>query len=124
MTNPDEQGLSPLQELGYYAQALRRESPEWRSMSMSERRDEILTLVVEAADGRYVKEPEVQAKAIAELVIKERDQWPYWVHISKEKSQKGWFAWHVVLRDGATSIGGRPRAVDQAAAQRMDGPLL
>ena len=69
MTNPDEQGLSPLQELGYYAQALRRESPEWRSMSMSERRDEILTLVVEAADGRYVKEPEAQAKAVAELVI-------------------------------------------------------
>lgn len=67
-------------------------------MSREKRRDEILSLVGEASKGSYVREPEIQAKAIAELVINEPEQWPYWVHISKEKSQEGWLAWHVVHR--------------------------
>lgn len=92
----EEQGLSALRELGYYVQALRRESPEWRSMGMTDRRDEILALVATAARGRYVQEPEVQATAVAEQVIERPDQWPYWVYMSKKKSQEGWFAWHVV----------------------------
>lgn len=96
MTDRENHGLTALRELTYFAQALRRESSEWRAMSMNERRDEILSLVVEAADGRYVQDPEAQARAIAELVIKAPDQWPYWDYKSKEKSQDGWVAWHVV----------------------------
>ena len=96
MTGPGELGLSAMRALNGYEQAFRRESPEWRSMSKEARRDEILSLVVEASKGSYVRDPKVRAKEVAELVIKRRDEWPYWVHRSKEKSQEGWFAWHVV----------------------------
>lgn len=98
MTGPGELGLSAMRALNGYEQAFRRESPEWRSMSKEKRRDEILSLVVEASKGSYVRDEKVRANKVAELVIKRRDEWPYWVHRSKEKSQEGWFAWHVVHR--------------------------
>lgn len=96
MADPEELGLSAARRLDGYAQSCRRESPEWRSMSRKERREEILALVTEAAEGRYVRKPEVRAGAVAELVVKKPDQWIYWVYKSREESQAGWFAWHVV----------------------------
>ena len=85
-------GLPAVWALGTTAQAARRLTPEWRSMSKGERRDEILGHV-EDAKNSGIGDLDAQAKGIAELFLVGRpSEWPYWV----AKSQEDWFAWHVV----------------------------
>ncbi len=106
MTDFEEQGLWAVWALNGDAQAIRRESRQWRSMSRDERRDEILTFVAEAAKGSFARREEVRTRAIAEQVFRraataesateKRDLWTYWVDKSEEKSQDGWVAWRVV----------------------------
>ena len=92
-----EVGLQHMWALSVFGQALRRESPEWHSMSKDARIDEILAHVENAAKSRWVRNSNAQAETIAkEFLVGRRDEWPYWVAKSKEKSQEGWFAWHVV----------------------------
>ena len=90
-------GLPTVWALGTTAQAARRLTPEWCSMSRDERKEEILAYVEAAGKSDFVKDPIAQAKAIAEsFLVDLPGEWPYWVATSEEQSQKGWFAWHVV----------------------------
>ena len=96
MTGQEDLGVSAGRKLNAYAQVIRRESPEWRSMSQDERREEILGLVEDAA-GSFVREQKTQAEVIAKMFLVDLpDQWPYWDFKSQEVSNEGWFAWHVV----------------------------